>query len=115
MHRFALLLCLVTVACATPRAELDILFPPGGPPLNQHFTFEVTVDGADLVGVDAGMPAHNHGINTVPEILPLGDGHWQVSGMLLHMPGAWEMYFDLRDAAGRSHRVVRPLQLEHGG
>ena len=33
--------------------------------------------------------------------------------MLLHMPGAWELYFDLRGGEGEIRRIMVPLELEH--
>jgi hypothetical protein len=52
------------------------------------------LDGADL-RVDATMPAHGHGMNTQPRTSPLGNGRFAVTGLRFHMPGAWEVDFDL--------------------
>ncbi len=68
--------------------------------VNDDFDLTVTVhDGADVttlladatVVVDAGMPAHGHGMNVVPTVTANGDGTFAVEGMRYHMPGHWEM------------------------
>ena len=43
--------------------------------------------------VDAHMPAHRHGMNYSPEVTALGPGRWRAEGLLLHMPGRWELVF----------------------
>ncbi len=66
-------------------------------PLNQLFGLVVTVSGTPsedrlTVFVDATMPAHGHGMNTVPTVEPASeDGQFLVSNMNLHMPGEWEL------------------------
>jgi sugar lactone lactonase YvrE len=52
------------------------------------------LDKADL-RVDAMMPAHAHGMNTQPRASPLGGGRFAVTGLRFHMPGLWELYFDV--------------------
>jgi YtkA-like len=61
--------------------------------------------------VDARMPAHGHGMNYRPTIVPEGNGRFRAEGMLFHMPGSWEVIFDV-DASGTHERVARDLQLE---
>ena len=48
--------------------------------------------------VDATMPEHKHGMNYAPTIKSLGDGRYRVDGLLFHMPGSWEIAFDVRPA-----------------
>ena len=55
-------------------------------------------DAAELVSVDATMPDHKHGMNYAPTIKALGDGRYRVDGLLFHMPGNWEVAFDVRPA-----------------
>ena len=80
-------------------------------PLNQFFRVQVQVldmwgnvvtpDDATLV-VDAGMPQHGHGMNHIPRVVPQDDGTWLVEGLLMHMPGEWQLYFDIeRDGVTR--------------
>lgn len=44
---------------------------------------------------DARMPSHYHGMTVVPRVVALGAGRFRVQGMVLHMPGHWEVYVDL--------------------
>ena len=43
------------------------------------------------LSIDASMPEHQHGMNTVPVAAPNGDGTFFVEGMLFHMTGYWEI------------------------
>ena len=47
------------------------------------------------LAVDAAMPQHGHGMNRVPRIEKRSDGSFRVDGLLFHMPGKWELYFDV--------------------
>ncbi|UYN97410.1 MAG: FixH family protein [Enhydrobacter sp.] len=51
---------------------------------------------AELVAVDAWMPEHRHGMNYRTTIVPGQDGRYRVEGLLFHMPGRWEVNFDVR-------------------
>lgn len=72
-------------------------------PLNEDFDLTVWVldaaSGAEVRGagleVDARMPHHRHGMVQVPEIKRRADGGFEVHGMLCHMGGYWEVYFDV--------------------
>jgi hypothetical protein len=112
LARFLPLLCLLCACSAT--AQLSLEFPHGRAPLNRHFSFLVDIGNLELLDVGADMPGHNHGILTQPEWHKLADGSWQVDGMLLHMPGDWELYFDLKLADGSTRRWVYKLNLAHG-
>jgi hypothetical protein len=46
------------------------------------------------VEVSARMPAHNHGMATKPEI-SLVDDSFSAEGLMLQMPGEWQLYIDL--------------------
>lgn len=81
--------------------------------MNQHFSFIADIGAGDLLDANADMPGHGHGINTQPEWRPLGDGRWQIDGMLLHMPGYWELTFDVRRPDGSTEQLIYPLTLEH--
>jgi hypothetical protein len=45
------------------------------------------------------MPAHGHGLPTVPTLRELGDGRYLVEGVKFHMPGAWVMAFRIKAGA----------------
>jgi len=47
------------------------------------------------LAVDAAMPQHGHGMNRVPRIVKIGEGTFRVDGLFFHMPGKWELYFDV--------------------
>lgn len=51
------------------------------------------------LSVDADMPEHLHGMNRVPTVTRQQDGSFLVEGMLFHMPGRWDLYFDVHEAA----------------
>ena len=77
---------------------------PSPLPLNEPFELELRVTSGDdwtrpladvAVQVDADMPEHRHGMNTRPRITRGAQGVIRVEGMLLHMPGYWEIYVDL--------------------
>jgi len=89
-------------------------------PLNEPFELEVLVlDANDWtrapgdigVTVDADMPEHLHGMNTRPRVRRGGGGVWQVEGMLMHMPGYWEIYVDVT-VAGVTERAQFAVTLE---
>jgi hypothetical protein len=55
------------------------------------------------IKVHGAMPAHGHGLDYVPTVEPCADGrHWCVNGLRLHMPGTWEIYFDIGSPDGSS-------------
>lgn len=73
-------------------------------PLNHMFSIDVVIadkdgkpiaDGDVQLVADAAMPAHGHGMNTKPSVEAEGNGRFHVRGMLFHMPGEWQIYFDI--------------------
>jgi cytochrome c peroxidase len=64
----------------------------------------------DSLKVDAHMPQHRHGMNYAPAVKALAPGRWRAEGLMLHMPGRWELVFELR-SAGTSDRLAHPLVL----
>ncbi len=58
------------------------------------------VDDAKIT-VDGGMPEHNHGLPTSPEMTEkLGEGRYRIEGVKFSMSGRWELRFDISSAAG---------------
>jgi hypothetical protein len=49
----------------------------------------------------ATMPAHGHGMNYKPAEKILAPGWSRFDGFLFHMPGKWQLTFDLYGPAGR--------------
>jgi len=80
----------------------------GSIPLNTLHTWTVHVDSAGGVpvadaqlNVDGGMPAHNHGMPSRPEVTAnLGGGDYRVEGMQFQMPGAWVITVSVAGPAG---------------
>ena len=50
--------------------------------------------------VDAQMPEHRHGMNYAPVVKRLAPGRWRAEGLMFHMPGRWELLFELRGKQG---------------
>jgi hypothetical protein len=75
-------------------------------PFNEQFRLSAMVhDGEDttlmltdrILMVDASMPAHDHGMETTPEVVMSESGVYTVNGMLFHMAGEWELEFAVSD------------------
>ena len=87
---------------------------PSPVPVGRLFALDLAVCSratpgeAVTVSVDARMPAHGHGMNYKPGVKPVGDGRFRIEGMMFHMPGHWELAFELREG-GRTERIVQPL------
>lgn len=98
---------------SAPPEGVEIRMPAGGPPLNEHFSFEVLVPGAApaFVRVDADMPAHGHGMVTKPQTVRVDEGRYRVDGMLLHMPGDWVVFVDV-ERNGETSREEFPLSVD---
>jgi hypothetical protein len=83
--------------------------------LNEYFELvvEVSADALDddrnpyWVDTRALMPAHAHGMNTLPRREDLGSGRFLFRGMLFHMAGEWELTFDVAKGRAREHASVR--------
>ena len=107
-------------ACSNAGRYRVTVTSPTSFPLNQLFALEATVEeGCDPprrpvaahLRVDAAMPDHRHGMNTEPVVRPRGGGRFEAQGLLLHMPGRWEVYFDVTDA-GVTERAQLDFILE---
>lgn len=100
---------------------LRIESTPDPMPLNEPFDLTVEVrlgcgrasepaEDADLL-VSGLMPEHRHGMNSEPRTRRAGPGRFQVAGALLHMPGLWELHFDITQK-GVLERAQLALELE---
>jgi DNA-binding beta-propeller fold protein YncE len=73
------------------------------------------VDGSPVAAslrFDAVMPHHGHGMNVVPSVEEAGPGAWRVRNGLMHMPGRWELHFDLTMPDGlRTERAQDVVEL----
>ena len=68
--------------------------------VGRHFALDIVLCAppgqalpATLV-VDAWMPAHRHGMNYRASVRALGDGRYLAEGLMLHMPGHWQLRFE---------------------
>jgi DNA-binding beta-propeller fold protein YncE len=93
-----------TVCSTGARYAVEMLRSPDPIPTGELFDLELQVrdgcrskrpaEGIQLE-VDATMPGHGHGMNTQARIAPLGPGRFLVTGLRFHMPGRWEIDFDV--------------------
>ena len=86
-------------------------------PVGKHFAIDFALcprTGAPLpadVRVDASMPEHQHGMNYRPSVAARGGGVYRAEGLMFHMPGRWELVFELRGRSGAPLRLVQSLQV----
>jgi hypothetical protein len=113
-------------------AHAECLIPPGAPssasegPVQARWTTEppqvqvgepfvmrvaLCPAGAKLLRVDATMPEHRHGMNYRSSVKPLGNGLWQVEGMVWHMAGRWELRLDT-ELDGVPHKLAPSVMLK---
>ena len=97
-----------TVAYATTPAPIVV---------GQHFRVDFAVcpkagaPAAQSVRVDATMPEQRHGMNYRASVAPLRSGVWRADGLLFHMPGRWDLTFDVV-AGGATQRVTSTMTVE---
>jgi hypothetical protein len=85
--------------------------------IGQHFTVEALVCPTPPIGaaagfmVDARMPEHRHGMNYRARVFRKPDGIYVAEGLLFHMPGLWQLMFDV-ERGGRMERLTMDIDLE---
>jgi len=106
------------VSSADGRYRVEYRLLPEKVPLRDPFSMEVKVTDTltsqpseARLQVDAGMPHHHHGMNVLPRVTGTGPGQWKVENMMFHMPGYWEIMFDLTEG-GRLERAQTEVELE---
>jgi hypothetical protein len=103
-------------AIAAERYALAFVMQPREIGVGVPFAIEVVICPApgapvpERILVGATMPAHNHGMNYRPSVTARGPGRFWVEGLLLHMPGRWQLAFDLRSGE-RSDRLTFDIEL----
>jgi cytochrome c peroxidase len=121
---FALSLAAGEAAPCTPALQGTVLespryvlsFKPEPIEVGKHFSLDIAVcekPGSakpDALKVDAQMPEHRHGMNYAPTVIAAGPGRWRAEGLMFHMPGRWELLFEVR-AGGKTDRFARRLSL----
>jgi len=82
-----------------------------------HFVVDFVVcprggaPAAQSVRIDAAMPEHGHGMNYRPGVTTTAPGVYRAEGMLFHMPGRWDLAFDVV-AGSRTDRLTGTLRVE---
>ena len=89
---------------------------PAAIEIGQHFAVEAIVcagpPGAPSgLRVDAYMPEHRHGMNYRPTVTSRGGGAYVAEGLLFHMPGLWQLRFDV-ERGGRTERLTADMEIE---
>lgn len=85
--------------------------------IGTHFVVDMAVCSRDDaaapadVRVDATMPEHRHGMNYRPTVTARAAGVYRAEGLLFHMPGRWDVSFDVV-SGGRVHRLTSTLLVE---
>jgi len=90
----------------TPKVALAFRTDPATIKVGELFSLLAEVcplAAASVTGlrVDAGMPAHKHGMNYQPQVSNSGPGKYTATGLMFHMPGLWQFTFDVETSAGR--------------
>jgi hypothetical protein len=82
--------------------------------VGRHFSVEAVVCAAASprgLRVEAGMPEHRHGMNYRARVAAAGPGRYVAEGLLFHMPGRWQLVFDV-ERDGRTERLATDVLLE---
>jgi len=84
---------------------------PAPLPLARFFAIEFAAcardgGGTDAPRVDATMPEHGHGMNYRPAVESIGSGRFRARGLLLHMPGRWQLSFTVGGETLRAALMV---------
>lgn len=90
-------------------------------PLNAHFRLRVNIQDLSTsrppeppltLSADADMPEHNHGMQITPAVEYLGEGQYEVKGLLFHMAGYWELKLDVFNTEGQKETVVFGVEVQ---
>jgi hypothetical protein len=87
---------------------------PAAIEIGRHFSIEAvvcTTPAPQGLRVDAQMPEHRHGMNYRPTVSARGPGRYVAEGLLFHMPGRWQLVFDV-ERGGRTERLATDIVLE---
>jgi hypothetical protein len=106
-----------TERAANARYEIVFVAVPAPVEAGKHFSLDIAVcprGGAlppDALRVDAAMPEHRHGMNYRPVVVARGAGTYRADGLMFHMPGRWDLHFDLVTRDG-TERITATRHLE---
>lgn len=91
---------------------------PEVPVVGRHFVLDIALCPRGKAGapatlrVDAHMPEHKHGMNYQPSVSRVSPGLYRADGLMFHMPGRWELVFELHSASGAVHRLTQRLTID---
>ncbi len=85
---------------------------PAAIPVGAHFSLRFRLCGPPVrqVKVRGWMPDHRHGMNYRPGVTLAGRSG-TAAGLMFHMPGRWQLIFDIAGAAGRE-KLTAEMVLE---
>jgi hypothetical protein len=96
------------------QGELRLFWKPRPDPIPLNRAFELDVAwcgaGAELVRVDADMPAHRHGMNYRTTLEAEARQRKRAKGLLFHMAGQWRLIFEVQ-LDGQRLRLTDTIQL----
>jgi len=101
---------------ASATLALSVRPEPASPRVGEPFSLHIALCPAaggrtvDSLLVDATMPEHRHGMNYRPQVHRVDARHFRADGLLLHMPGRWELVLETRGAAG-GERLTQEIRL----
>jgi hypothetical protein len=102
----------------TVEARIGYRWEPAEPKVGQFFAAAVivcrTAGGSEpigLVAIDATMPAHGHGMSYRPKSERVEPEFYRITGLMLHMPGTWQITFDILLQGGKRFRLVQEVKL----
>jgi hypothetical protein len=113
------------LACPMPPGAIPLASkasdaPPGyarmdRPPLSAPFKIEIAfcdlTEGAKVLAFDAIMPAHKHGMNFNVDVAEMAENRFDVSNVVFHMHGLWEIRIDL-ELDGQAYDYTAEVLLE---
>ncbi len=93
--------------------------PAGGAPLGALHDWQLDLEWPDgravaeaRVQASGGMPEHDHGLPTQPRVAAGGrPGAYRVQGVRFHMPGRWQLVFDV-EVDGERDLLTFALRVE---
>ncbi len=101
---------------SAPGMAMSVRADPPAPRVGERFSLHIALCPGepgrriDSLGVDATMPEHRHGMNYRPQVRRLDERHFQADGLLMHMPGRWELVLEARGPGG-GQRLTQEIRL----
>ncbi|MEP5731021.1 MAG: hypothetical protein ABJL67_16820 [Sulfitobacter sp.] len=89
-------------------AQMDAL------PLSAPFALTISIcdatTKANSLAFDAHMPAHQHGMNFTVDVAKIANNRFEVSNVVFHMPGLWEIRVII-EVSGHRYAYVADVPL----